>query len=78
MPSEHSLPETGVGRGTQEEREEQRGKPQDPPHRACPLPDSLQVMQRISKMTEPTRRTEMIVMNPYTHRGMESVVSRTA
>lgn len=35
-------------------------------------------MQRISRMTEPTRRTEMSVMNPYTHRGMESVVNRTA
>lgn len=54
------------------------GKPQDPHHSVCPLPDSLQVMQRISRMMQPTIRMEMPVMKPYTHRGMYSVASRTA
>lgn len=35
-----------------------------------PLPASLQVMQTISRMAEPTSRTEMPVMNQYNHRGM--------
>ena len=37
------------------------------------LPGSLQVMQRISRMTEPTSRMERPVMNADTHRGVWSV-----
>ena len=40
---------------------------------APPLPGSLQVMQRISRMTEPTSRMERPVMNADTHRGVWSV-----
>lgn len=40
---------------------------------ALPLPGSRQVMQRISRMTEPTSRMERPVMNADTHRGMWSV-----
>lgn len=34
------------------------------PHSPCPLPGSLQAMQTISRMTEPTSRMAMPVMNP--------------
>lgn len=34
------------------------------------LPESLQVMQIISRMTEPTSRMAMRVMRPYTQRGI--------
>lgn len=54
-----------TGRKTRAER-----KTPDPAHHACPLPDSFQVMQRTSRMTELISRMEMPVMNPYTHRGM--------
>lgn len=45
---------------------------------AYSLPESLQVMQMVSRITEPTSRMAMTVMKPYTHRGIESVTSRTA
>lgn len=77
MPSEQSITETRVGRGRWEERGVE-GKPQDPHHSICLLPDSLQVMQRISRMMQPTIRMEMPVMKTYTHRGMYSVASRIA
>ena len=40
------------------------------PPSPSPVQGSLQVMQMISRMTEPTSRMEMPVMNPYTHRGI--------
>lgn len=40
---------------------------------SSPLPDSLQVIQRVSRMAEPTNEMATPVMNTYTHRGTSSV-----
>lgn len=55
--------ETGTERTEDPGRSEDRG----PLH---PLPESLQAMQTISRMTEATNRTATTVMKPYTHRGI--------
>lgn len=78
MPSEYSLTEDWSGKWDMGRKRGADGEPQDPRHGVCPLPDSLQVIQRTSRMAQPTSRTEVPVMNPYTHRGTSSVVSRTA
>lgn len=50
------------------------GQSRNPRWAVAPLlPGSLQVMQRISRMTEPTSRMERPVMNADTHRGVWSV-----
>ena len=58
----------GEGSG---KREGETGNPRGAA--APPLPGSRQVMQRISRMTEPTSRMERPVMNADTHRGVRSV-----